>query len=124
MSTQDKPDRDDGTQVVPFATVLQGVGKGAFAAKLADELQELALAVKETAKKGTLSLTLTVAPFKPGNTEHILVTGRSVLKAPERESATPTSIFYSDDAGNLTRNDPRQETLPLRGLENPRSATA
>jgi hypothetical protein len=123
VSTQDSPDHDDGTQVVPFATVLQMVGKGTFTAKLADELQRLTSAVKQTGKKGTLTLSLTVAPLKAGNTDNLIVTGKSLLKAPEDDSANPTSIFYSDDAGNLTRDDPRQETLPIRGLPT-RSQTA
>jgi hypothetical protein len=31
---------------------------------------------------------------------------------PEEDS--PTSIFFADEDGNLTRNDPRQPTLPFR----------
>jgi hypothetical protein len=33
-------------------------------------------------------------------------------------------VFFTDSDGNLTRDDPHQPTLPLRGLDNARSATA
>ncbi len=114
----------DDRQVKPFSATLQELAGGTVAARLAEQLQELTNAVTETGKKGTLTLTLQVAPLKPGNVTNLVVTAKTVLKAPEDDSATPSSVFFTDAAGNLTRDDPRQPTLPLRGLETARSATA
>lgn len=36
-------------------------------------------------------------------------------KAPEGEK--PPSIFYTDDAGNVSRTDPRQTSLPLNAVK-------
>ena len=53
------------------------------------------------------------------------VTGRTVAKVPEGDDANPSSVFFTDAGGNLTRNDPQQPQLPLRGLETPgKAATA
>jgi outer membrane PBP1 activator LpoA protein len=117
------PPSDDERQVKPFAATLQELAGGTVAARLAEQLQELTQAVTDTGKKGTLTLQLTVAPLKPGNVTNLIVTAKTVVKAPEDDSATPSSVFFTDSAGNLTRDDPKQPTLPLRGLET-RSATA
>lgn len=110
-------------QVRPAAAVIQEIGAGALHARVSEQLAELTAAVTETGKKGTLTLQLVVAPIKPGNTSTLVVTGKSVLKAPEGDSETPSSVFFPDRDGNLTRDDPNQPALPLRQLEN-RKATA
>jgi hypothetical protein len=108
---------DDGGQVKPFAATLQEIGNGVIAARLAEQLQDLTTAVTETAKKGTLVLTLTVAPLKAGNVTNLIVTAKTLLKAPEDDSAAPSSVFFHDANGNLRRDDPNQPALPLRGLD-------
>lgn len=121
MSTKDS---DEERTVKPFATTLQEIGSGTLAAQLSEELQELTTRVKETGKKGTLTLQITVAPLKPGNVTNLTVTGATALKAPKDDSATPTSVFFTDVDGNLTRDDPNQPTLPIRGLDTKKERTA
>ncbi len=116
--------KDDERTTNPFAAVLNEIQGGTVTARLSEQLQELTNAVTETGKKGTLTLQLTVAPLKPGNVTNLVVTGKTLVKAPEDDSAQPSSVFFTDAAGNLTRDDPKQPTLPLRGLDNARSATA
>jgi hypothetical protein len=99
-------------QVKPFAATLQEIAKGTFHLRVSDELRQLTTAVTETGKKGTLTITLTVAPIKPGNTTNLIATAQSVLKAPAAEA--PSAVFFSDRHGNLTREDPNQPTLPMR----------
>jgi hypothetical protein len=94
--------------VRPFADILSEVQKGVVADEAATRLAELVAAVKETGKKGRLTVTIQVEPFK-GNDEIVKVSGAVDLRAPKAEA--PTSIFYQDDDGNLTRNDPNQ--LPM-----------
>lgn len=94
--------------VRPFADVLSEVNKGLVADEAATKLAELVTAVKETGKKGSLKITIEVAPFS-GNDEIVKVSGAVDLRAPRAEA--PASIFYPDDSGNLSRNDPN--TLPI-----------
>jgi hypothetical protein len=117
VTTEDSEDRT----VKPFATTLQEIGSGALAAKLAEQLQELVNAVVDTGKKGTIAVQLTVGPLKPGNVKNLITTAKTTLKTPEDDTS---SVFFVDKDGNLTRDDPDQPTLPLRGLDNPRSASA
>lgn len=111
-------------QVRPAAAVLQEIGAGKLHTRLSEQLADLTAAVTETGKKGVLTIQLTVAPIKPGNTSTLIVTGKSVLKAPEGDAEAPSSVFFPDSAGNLTRDDPNQPTLPLRELGQTRKATA
>lgn len=94
--------------VRPFADVLSEVNKGLVADEAATRLAELVAAVRETGRKGTLKLTIEVAPFS-GNDDIVKVSGSVDLRAPRAEP--PASIFYPDDSGNLSRNDPN--TLPI-----------
>lgn len=116
-------DAEDKT-TKPFAATLQEIAGGKLAGRLADQLQELTRAVTDTGKKGTLALTLTVAPVKKGNTDTLLVTGVTKLVAPEGDDASPSAVFFPDASGNLRRDDPTQLALPLREVTSSRSATA
>jgi hypothetical protein len=97
-----------------FASALLEIGGGRLHARLSDQLAEITKAVKETGKKGLLTLKIEVKPVPKASTNTLLVTGSSAAKAPEPEEDSPTSIFFADDDGNLTRSDPRQPTLPFR----------
>lgn len=110
MAEKEKPAPEH--QVKPFAATLQEIAKGAVHADVSEKLRQLTSAVTETGKKGTLQVTLTVAPIKPGNTSNLVVTAASVLKAPVGD--IPSAVFFVDGDSNLTRYDPNQPTLPLR----------
>lgn len=73
------------------------------------ELAKLAIAVKQTKKKGTLSLTLTVEPQKGGA---ISVSAALSTKAP---STTPQhlTIYFLTPEGQLVRDNPDQKELSL-----------
>lgn len=114
----------DERQIRPAAAVFQEIGGGSLHTRISEQLAELTAAVTDTGKKGTLTVTLTVAPIKPGHTSTLVVSGKSVLKAPEGDDQSPSSVFFPDAAGNLTREDPSQPSLPLRGIANARKATA
>lgn len=104
---------DPGGQIKPFAAALQEIDSGAASARVSRLLNALVLAVADTRRKGTLTLTITVEPYKKGNGSILDVTARSVLKAPEGDDATASAVFFHND-GNLCRDDPNQPTLPLR----------
>jgi len=115
----------DDEQVRPFAAVLADLAAGKVHARLTEQLADLTAAVSTTGKKGTLTIQLEVKPVKTGQTNGPLqVTAKSVCKAPEGEDAAPVTIFFADETGNLTRDDPNQPQLPLRGLPTRKDATA
>lgn len=94
--------------VRPFADVLSEVNKGVIADEAATRLAELVTAVQETGKKGTVKVIIEVAPVK-GNDTLVQVSGAVDARVPKH--AAPTSFFYPDPDGNLSRNDPN--ALPL-----------
>jgi pyruvate/2-oxoglutarate dehydrogenase complex dihydrolipoamide acyltransferase (E2) component len=110
-----KPDDDDG-QVRPFAAVLQEIGGGKTAARLAAQLAELTAAVTATGKKGSITLKVEIKPVPKGEQHQLMVTAATAAKIPEPDEASPTSVFFATASGALTRDDPRQQTLPLVGL--------
>lgn len=118
----DAPD-DDG-QVRPFAAILAEIGGGRLAARLASQLAELTSAVASTGKKGQITLTVKVEPMRKAGEHAVMVTGTSTAKVPEGEDAAPASVFFADASGVLTRDDPRQPQLPLRGLPSGKAQTA
>lgn len=102
---------DTERQIIPFATVLQQVGKGAAHTKLSELLADLAAAVAEHQKAGTLTVTVKVEPTK--GTETLTVSVTSTVKAPQ---STVASIFFATEEGQLTRHDPRQIEAPLAAV--------
>lgn len=110
MSTVDN-DQDD--QVRPFAAVLAEIGGGKLHTRLSAQLADLTAAVATTGKKGEITLKIRVEPLKKADQNTLVVTGSSLAKVPEADDASPTSVFFADDSGNLRRDDPRQPQLPL-----------
>nr|WP_062336122.1 hypothetical protein [Herbidospora sakaeratensis] len=97
-------------QIRPFAAILQELDAGRVHDALSREMHTLVKAIQDTGKKGTLTLKVEVAPIAPGDT-HVLTIKAGVSSAPPATSQ-PVSAFFVDGSGNLSRNDPRQLTLP------------
>ncbi len=95
--------------VRPFADWLREQSAGRTHDELTDALAEVATAVKETGKKGAITLTITLAPFDKGVGSALTVTDVVKKNVPQHDRRK--SIFYADDNGNLTRDDPRQPTF-------------
>lgn len=96
-----------------FAAVLLEIGGGRLHARLSDQIAAIVKAVTETGKKGLLTLKIEVKPLPKAANGTLVVTGTSTAKTPESDEDSPTSVFFAD-GGNLTRNDPKQPTLPFR----------
>lgn len=94
----------------PFSAFLQEQRGGLLHGELSDALSELVLAVAETLKKGSLQVQVFVEPNADGAT--VTITDKIKLNLPEHDRGA--AIFFFDDAGNLSRRDPRQMELPLR----------
>lgn len=96
----------------PFAAWLQEHRKGSLHAELTEALAEVAAAVLEHGKNGTIALTIKVGKNKDDIT--LTVVDDLVVKAPK--PGRGASVYFTDDAGNLSRTNPAQPELPLRGL--------
>jgi hypothetical protein len=82
--------------------------RGGAAARTADAaLRKVVEAVEATGKKGSITIKMTIAPLKGGDTE--LDVDISITNSIPVESI-PKGIFYPKD-GELVRDDPRQLTL-------------
>jgi hypothetical protein len=98
VSTDDVPIR-------PFADFLREQSKGSTHDELSEGMHDLVQRVRDTGKKGTLTLTVSVELMK-GSDRALIVSDEIKLKLPEHDR--DTSLFFADRDGNLTRNDPDQ----------------
>jgi len=96
----------------PFAQALQEMRKGGLHTEMSDELAALVVEVMKTGKKGSITLTLTVEPQSDGATA--AVSDKIVVKAPRFDTAA--TMYWPDAKGNLLRNRPDQDELPLREI--------
>jgi len=91
-----------------FAAFLLDQSAGKTHAELSENLRDLVNRVTDTGKKGSLTLTVTVAPMKD-DVSVLVVTDEIKLKLPEHDRKA--SIFWPDADGNLTRQDPNQRSF-------------
>lgn len=97
-------------QVRPFAQFVQEQRNGGLHGELSEVLAALNSAVILHQKKGTLTVTITIAPTKhPAMVE---VTDEVKAKIPEADRGG--ALFYVDEEGNMHRSNPQQPSLPLR----------
>lgn len=105
MSTDQQP--------AEFAAFLVGHLGGRVHEQVSEEMHTLLAAVAEHGKKGSLTLTVSVEPPKGAvDGGPLAIAVDTALKAPK--AATPPAIYFVDDEGNPTRNDPRQMALDFR----------
>lgn len=102
------PPEPEAPQVKPFAAFLQEQRRGLLHAELSEKLAEVAAAVKEHEKTGTLTLTITIAPAEFAGAVKVSDTVKAKLPEADRDAG----LFYPDEHGFLSRNDPRQPQLP------------
>lgn len=101
----------DDMFVRPFADWLREQSNGKTHDELSEALHDLVARVRDTGKKGTVSLTISVATMK-GDLDVLVVSDEIKLRLPEHDRKA--SLYYPDKNGNLTRNDPNQ--LQFEGL--------
>lgn len=103
---------DDDVFIRPFADWLREQSKGATHDELGEGLHTLIQRVRDTGKKGSIVLTVTVERLK-GDHDVLVVSDEIRLKLPEHDRKA--SLFYPDENGNLSRTDPNQ--LTFEGLK-------
>lgn len=106
-------DTDAEPQVGEFAAFLVGHLNGRVHHAISQEMHELLQAVAAHGKKGSLVIKVLVDPSK-GHVEGdpLAISVETDLKAPK--STPPAAIYFVDDDGNPSRNDPRQMALEFR----------
>lgn len=95
----------DDVIIRPFGDWLAEQAKGRTHAELGEGLHDLIARVQDTGKKGTITLTVTVQPMKQ-DASLLVVSDEIKLKLPEYDR--PSGVFYADENGNLTRDNPDQ----------------
>lgn len=96
---------DDEKAIRPFSDFLRDQNRGRTHDELSEGLNDLVARVKDTGKKGTVTLIVSVEPMK-GNEDALLVHDEIKLKLPEHDRGS--SIFFADKEHNLRRDDPNQ----------------
>jgi hypothetical protein len=102
---------DEERQIRPFAELLTMLDRGTAHAEASRGLADLVAAVRDTGKKGALAIAVEIAPLK-GSANQVVVTAQVTVKLPKSEPGS--GVFWVDDAGNLSRNDPQQ--LAFEGM--------
>jgi len=93
-----------------FQQVIADIGHGDLTDQAAEQFAQLVQAVRETAKEGKITLTISVKP-RGRDTSQVEVTGQIKLAAPVADIA-PSMMFAAED-GTLTRHNPNQLKLPF-----------
>lgn len=94
----------------PFAAFVQEQRNGGLHGELSDSLAQLVSAVGEHRKSGSLVLTVKVTPNNDGST--VTVTDKTKLTLPEGDRGA--AIYFIDEHGNLSRQNPRQMEMLLK----------
>lgn len=90
------------------AELIDSLDNGNFAFVLSEKMKELVRAVKETGKKGSLSLTLTLEPMpKFGDAVAVIPN----LKANIPQQTYKQMIRFMTESGMLVGDDPNQRTF-------------
>ena len=101
----------------PFFDTLREVRGGDALDDLATELADVVAAVRKTGKAGTLTLKLSIAPASKGDVQTLMLADTISAKLPRADRGS--TVFFSDDANNLSRRDPRQGEITLRAVDEP-----
>ena len=106
MSDDEQPEQGTYEPVIrPFADWLREQSSGKTHDELSEALWDLIARVRDTGKKGSVSLTVSVALMK-GDKDVLIVSDEIKLRIPEHDRKA--SLFYPDRNGNLARTDPNQ----------------
>mgnify|MGYP000216820846 CR=1 FL=1 len=100
-----------------FSVFLQDLQDGRTHSEMSAKLTELIEAVRATGRGGEITLVIKVKPATRGDVDKVTITDdvRLKLPAPDRK----TDIFWLTDAGELSRNHPRQGDLDLKTVAKP-----
>ncbi|WP_186390478.1 hypothetical protein [Citrobacter freundii] len=99
----------------PFSQQLAYINKGTLDAELTEALAEVIKAVRETGKKGAVTLTLNCGMLNTRDENTMKVTPKVSRTIPELDRAD--TIMFATADGDLLRDDPSQTQLDLKVIE-------
>lgn len=102
---------DQEAEAPPIKTVssiLMEHRGGGLHNEASEELQTVVKSVKETQKPGSLTITIKVEPAKDDEDSVVL---SDTLKVNAPRPSTKPSRWFTDDHGNVSRTNPRQESF-------------
>jgi len=100
-----------------FGEFLDGLDRGRVTSDLGAALAEVTAAVKRTGKAGKVSLTLSLG--WDGKARMLRVAPNVTAKTPRLDR--PEALFFVDEHGRPTKNDPAQYALELSNRERTRT---
>ena len=99
----------------PFSQQLAYINKGTLDAELTEALAEVIKAVRETGKKGAVTLTLNCSMLNTRDENTMKVTPKVTRTIPELDRAD--TIMFSTADGDLLRDAPAQVQMDLKVIE-------
>ncbi len=99
---------------VPFTQHLIYLNKGTLNDELTECLGEVVKAVRDTGKKGSVSVTLNVSSVK-GSEDQVSITSTVKHLVPQLDR--PATIMFSTADGDLLRDDPDRVQMTLKSIE-------
>lgn len=99
-------------QTKPFAQFVQEQRRGLLHAELSDALADVVAAVMKHGKKGSLTVKFEI---KPEGDDAVSVSDKYDAKAPTPPAKA--SLFFADEAGQISRQRLNQPELPLRAVD-------
>ncbi|MBQ4769647.1 hypothetical protein F9U42_21135 [Pectobacterium versatile] len=98
-----------------FSQQIAYINKGTLDAELTETLAMIIQAVRETRKKGSVTLTLNVETLNTRTDDQMKVTPDVKFNKPKLELAD--TIMFSTADGDLLRDDPDQIKMDLKVIE-------
>ncbi|MBP2856152.1 hypothetical protein J8657_00890 [Dickeya oryzae] len=95
----------------PFSQQVAYINKGTLDAELTEALAEVIKSVRETGKKGAITLTLNVSMLNTRDQNAVKVT--PAVKTSKPELGQADTIMFSTADGDLLRDDPAQVKMDL-----------
>jgi hypothetical protein len=92
-----------------FVTVLKKIRKGECVFELSQELEKIVAGVQQHKKAGSLTLKISIMPFKSNDSYTLLVTEEITSKIPK--AVKDPSIFFASDKNTLHTDDPHQKSF-------------
>jgi hypothetical protein len=93
--------------VMDVLTVIRG---GDLMFDLSQKLQEVIAGVRESGKKGSITLKLVINPLSTGNGDTVGVKDTIRIDVPKK-TVNPT-LFFTTTKNTMQRKDPRQDEFP------------
>ena len=104
---QNQPPVQRKLKDLDFEDALSSIDAGAFLGDAETVFKRVVKAVRETGKKGALTIKLDIAPMKAGR--QIELGGKITEKVPKHPR--PAAILYTNEEGGVHRSDPEQHAL-------------